>query len=303
MDSNFSTNLLREKFTIIDPRARTEEARQPIIALSNRLHLVLSSKEGTEVYSVRAQNMHLSVRFAARIIRSFRNSGPIMNRETPFDWGSACDAIISDYEHTYNPNYWISVHHEGKLVFEKGERHILLDVIEKCAKDNGGNYDDAVPLAEDIFKQAGKDVNISYDGNVALVVEVKDNKGRFGIILRGAERSTTFNFTAKGNEKTPDLSIPHCLEVSAAYLEGIQLAFLVGMNQEKLRMGIIDRDSDEDKKTVEARRRLGRLTTEISSLEAIFDVRYRPEKPEFSQIITEAEELARDTLEKPTADE
>lgn len=303
MDSNFSTNLLREKFTIIDPRARTEEARQPVIALSNRLHLTLSSKEGTEVYSVRAQNMHLSVRFAARIIRSFRNSGPIMNRETPFDWSSACDAIISDYEHTYNPNYWISVHHDGKLVFEKGERHILLDVIEKCAKDNGGNYDDAVPLAEDIFKQAGKDVNISYDGNVALVVEVKDNRGRFGIILRGAERSTTFNFTAKGNEKTPDLSIPHCLEVSAAYLEGIQLAFLVGMNQEKLRMGIIDRDSDEDKKTVEARRRLGRLTTEISSLEAIFDVRYRPEKPEFSQIITEAEELARDTLEKPTADE
>ncbi len=85
----------------------------------------------------------------------------------------------------------------------------------------------------------------------------------------------------------------------AAFLEGIQMAFMVGMNEEKIRLGKIERHSKEDKQTREGRLRLGRLDAEISTLEGTFDVRYRPERPDFQDILADAEKLAKTTMAKP----
>jgi hypothetical protein len=86
---------------------------------------------------------------------------------------------------------------------------------------------------------------------------------------------------------------------SAAFLEGIQLAFLVGFNTEKIRLGIIERFSKEEKQTREAGERLVRLRHEVSNLEDTFEVRYRPEKPSFTMFLNQAETLAQKTLVPP----
>ncbi len=302
--AEFSASLLREKFTIYDPESEMHEEGESVVALSNRMviNLCSSNEKYEEKYVVRAHNMHGCVRMCARIIHTFHEGGPIMNRHIAFDWQAAWDSLVNDYEHAYNPQRWVTVYHKGRIVFENGKHHALLDVIEQCDARNEDQYDMSIALAEDAFKQVGKKVTINYDSNVALVVTFEHNEGRSGIILRGPDRTTTFTFTASGT-KAKALSVPQCLAASAAYLEGIQLAFLIGMNNEKTRLNIIKRFSKEEKQTREAKKRLSRLSAEITNLEGVYDVHYRPERPEFSHLIIDAEKLGQKILEPPVEDE
>ncbi len=297
--ADFGTSLLREKFSILDPEIKGRENNKPVIALSNRM--VADMKSGDkyhEEFVIRAHNMHSCTRMTALVLQSFYQGGPIMNRHTPFDWSASWDKIVNEYEYAYNPQRWIAVYHKGRIVFEAGEHHMLLDVIEQCDARNTGQYDESVALAEDAFKQLGKTVTIDHDSNVALVVTFEDNECRVGVIMRGPDRTTTFNFKANGTKEKP-LNTPQCLSGAAAFLEGIQLAFMVGMNNEKIRLGIIKRFSNEEKQTKEAKKRLSRLSAEVANMEAAHDVHYRPERPEFPHVIIDAEKLAQQILEPP----
>ena len=293
----FETSLLREKFVIHDPKADDKAT----VALSNRFVVDLRNAKGgvLETYVVRGHNMHSVVRMATRILYAFNQSGRLDKRVPAFDWPKAWDTIVNDYEYAYNPQRWIAIYKDGKPVFKFGEYHPFLDMIEKCDEENDKDYDYAIPLAEQLFKKAGKDLRIEHDSNVALSVNFEDNHGRLGIILRGSNKTTTFSFSATATKKDQILNIPQCLGAAAAFLEGVQLSFLVGMNTEKIRIGLIARFSKEEKQTREGRQRLARLSTEISNLENAFEVRYRPEKPEFPSLVVEAEELGQKILEPP----
>lgn len=297
--TEFNSSLLREKFTIHD-RDINAPARS-VIALSNRMvvDIVLPGGRHREHFIVRTHNMHGCARMAARMLQSFYQNGPLLDRPVPYDWEAAWDSIVSDYEYAYNSQRWLSVYTGGRAIFQKGMHHALLDVIEKCeARNKGGLYEESIKTAEAAFRDLGKDVTIEYDANVALVVDFEDDHGRCAIILRGPDKTTTFNFTATARPGN-DLGIPQCLSAAAAFLEGIQLAFLVGMNTEKIKLGMIERHSKEEKQTAEARKRLARLGAEIANLEASCAVHYRPERPEFPHLIMDAEKLAEKMLKRP----
>lgn len=293
----FTTSLLREKFTIHDLNANPKDRKKPAIALSNRIIIELKNTQGKleETLIIRSHNMHSCVRMSAKILQSFGTGGALLKRHEPFDWEATWKGVINEYEKAYNPKLWISIYNKGQVIFEKGPRHPLLDIIEKCDARNKGEYEDSVSMAEDAFKQTGKTIKIEYDGNVALVVNFEQTYGRCGVILRGADKTRTFNFSVAAKDKKK-LNFAQTLSVSAAFLEGIQLAFLVGMNEEKIRLEMIKRGSDEAKQTIEARRRLARLGAEVTNLENGHDVKYRPERPEFDQIILDAEQLAQKIL-------
>jgi hypothetical protein len=289
-----NTTLLREKFELVDTQSGDSK---PVVALSNRIEIALTDNLGKnkETFILRAQNMHSCVRMAARLIQARKQSGPIMSRPDPFDWDNAWGLLVNDFERRFNPQRWIAVYNQGKCIFSEGEYHPFLDVIEKCDYGNDGVYDEAVPLAENAFKQTGKAVSIHYDGNVALVVNLEKNKGRSAIILRGPDKTTTFNFTAQAH-KGKTLNMAQTLAASAAYLEGLQMAFMVGMNQEKIRRGDIERFSEDEKKTREGKHRLSRLISEISNFEESHTVNYRPEKPNIQRMVLDAEAFAQKVL-------
>lgn len=294
----FKSSLLREKFLIFDPSLKAS-SYEPVKAMSNRLDIELKDGSGKTVenYVLRAHNMHSCVRMGARIIQAFIGGGALSERAQPYEWDTAWDAIINSYERSYNDERWICVYHEGRAIFEEGVRHPLLDVIEKCYFGSGRDYDYAISESEKAFRATGKIVNIEQDSNVALAIHCEEKQARFGVILRAPNRTTTFNFTATSAKD--DINIPQCLSAAAALLEGVQLAFMVGINTEKIRLGIIARLSKDDKQTREAGQRLGRLNAELASLEEVYDVRYRPEKPEFRALMADAEALAQRTLEPP----
>lgn len=294
-----NSSLLREKFVIHDPLAEFGGG-EPVVALSNRMVVDLHDAEDKviETFVVRAHNMHSCVRMVAMLIQAFERGGPIVNRQIPFNWDSIWDVVVNDFEYAHNPSRWIAVYKGGKVVYEKGARNPFLDVIEKCDEVNTEEYDRTIALAEAAFKKTGKVVKIDYDSNVALVVNFEKNAGRCAIILRGASSTTTFNFSAAARPKKI-LSIPQCLSGAAAFLEGVQLAFTVGMDSEKSALGIIERFTKEEKRIKDGKRQLGKLSAEIINMESAFEIRYRPERPEFRKIMMDAERLAKKILARP----
>lgn len=296
--TEFNTSLVREKFVIHDAMPADLTDNEPIIALSNRMKFTLEYYDGSqETYVVRAQNMHTTARLAAQMIKDFYDFGPLIDREKPFNWRAAYFAITKGYEQTWNPQRWVAVYHNGRLVYEdgNGNRHPFLDVIEQCDARNKGDYDKSMEIAKDAFKQAGKLVNIEHDTNVALVMKVNPDEGKCGVILRGPNKTTTFNFIAHprgGREVKPS----QCLTAAAAFLEGIQLAFMVGMTKQKVKYELIATISNEARKGDTASQKLGRLNSAITQFENLLNVSYRPDRPNFSAMIDDAEEFARKVL-------
>lgn len=294
MSPEFSTTLLREKFVIRDATPGGTEA--PVIALSNRMAVAVPdpTNDQLETFVVRTQNMHTCARMAARIAGAAAE-GSLTLRVPPFDWEKAWKEVVEGYESRHNPQIWAAIYHQGKPIFTQGEHHPFLDVIEGIDARSGKDYGQSVPLAEEAFHKAGKGVQIEHDSNIALVVHIAPKLAKVGVILRGAARTATFNVQAKPRGGAA-LRISPPLSVSAAFLEGIQLAFQVGTARIRRHFGLLEPGSPEAQKLSEGETRLGRLNAAIRQFDQTHDVFYRPERPEFHKIVVDAEDIARKTL-------
>lgn len=281
---NFDTTLLREKFLITEENSKNE----PLRVVSNRLSLLLKSHDGqsTETFVVRAQTMHICIRMAAQIMQSYQRNGLTFLKQDDFDWQELWDKVVNPHDKKHNPHLWGAVYRKGVGVFKSGNVHSFLNMIEKCDISSDTEYDNSVSLAEKAFAKTGKTVSIEHENNMGLVINATAESGRCGIILRNALESATFSFSVKPKENaeedalnvTPSL----CLNTSAAFLEGIQLAFTNGMG--KAGIGNIS-----DAQINSATKRLGEINREISQFENIYDVTYRPDRPVFGDIITTSE--------------
>lgn len=272
-----NTSLLRERFVIHDAKA----AARPIVAVGNRMLLPLKSGDGEirERLVIRAQSMHVTLRLAAFLTREFYNRGPLLNRLIPLKWQTIWEDAIADYERLHNPAVWGAIYHNGRTVFQSGEYHQFLDVIEQCDIKNRAEYDRAVQIAEDAFKAAGKNVTIDHHVNIGVVIGAMEQSTRCGLILRAPSHTSTFNFTMSEKAEGIRLSPDHGLDVAASYLEGIQLAFATG---------IADADGHGSPINQPAYNRIGRLSHIIRTYEQDFIIRYRPDKPDFKDIMQQA---------------
>jgi len=282
-----NTSLLRERFTITEKNSN----QTPIIALGNRILLPLKSKNGeiNERFVIRAHSMHMALMMAARVTQEFYESGPIMHRTIKLPWKDIWYDISSDFERPHTPETWISIYNNGRPVFQDGEHHPFLDIIEQCDIKNREEYDRAIPMAIDVFKQAGKDVEIEHDVNIASVIGTMDDTTRCGLILRAPDKTSTFNFTLSPNRKKDFIPEPHHgLELASIYLEAIQLSVLAGFVDAKIDQGKVRETSSEAMRAKASYKRIGRLNQSISGFENMYSIRYRPEKPDFSEILKDA---------------
>ncbi|MFA7276318.1 MAG: hypothetical protein WC043_05905 [Pseudobdellovibrionaceae bacterium] len=295
-----STTLLREKFVIRTASAAEEGV--PMTVASNRLVIPLMNAKGDviESFVIRSKNMHNCIRLAAVLIQAFQRAGALLNRPEPFSFEDAWTKLCSDHDRKYYADQWVSVYHKGKLIYEVGEPHLFLSVIEKCDAKNPGNYDGAVDMAEKSFAEMGRKVNISYTSNIGMVITAKPQMARGGLILRSPHKTTTFNFVVEQSDSY-EIQPFMIFNICAAFLEGIQLGVRIGMANEKLRQNLIEKFSPEMKEAQSALGRLAQLNTEIRSFENRYGIRYRPEKPEFSMIVTEAERFQMGLIDQARA--
>ena len=286
----FVTSLLREKFVLHRPNAPKSKGTK---VLSNRICVVLGREgEDKDVFIVRAQNMHICTRVAAKILQVYQNDGPLMKRSAALKWEQIWKELLNPYEETFNTELWAAVYNKGKPLFKTGAVHPFLDLIEYCDANNKDEYEEAIPMAEAIFQKKGDATRIEYDGNVALNVNFTKQEARCGIILRRSDKTTTFSLAVLPKNTHSAIDYAQILSSAAAFLEGVQLAFLIGMNNIKIMYGLIEPRSEEEKKTREATARLGKIGMKLANLETLYHVNYRPERPSFKGLITEAEHLA-----------
>ncbi len=298
---DFRTSLLREKFTITE---KLNKKAEPIIALSNRIVIPLISEDkiDNETFIIRTQNMHSCARFAAAITKEFFERGTIASRAIPLAWSDIWSDVIKGYERDWNENIWCAVYHKGRIIYQAGEHHPFLDIIEQCDAANKQDYTQSIEFAESAFSKAGKDVNIHHDSNVALITSCTSETAKCGIIVRSATGATTFNYVATPNVRTKKPIRAHTtLTVVAAFLEGVQLSFQVGLLNKKNEYRLIEKFSDEERQYKRATRRLNNLDRAIGTYESQFSVTYRPDRPIFKNIIEKSEKLAIKTL-KPEID-
>ncbi|PZO87990.1 MAG: hypothetical protein DI626_02810 [Micavibrio aeruginosavorus] len=296
MLSDFKCTLLREKFTMRDPAALEAE---PVTASSNRMVINLVSPNGkdAEDYVIRTQNMHSCVRMAAVLTREYSERGAIMKRVIPFRWHHLWSDVIKGYERDWNPDIWCAVYYKGRVIFEEGKRHHLLDIIEKCDAAYKEDYDRSVMFAEQAFIQVGKPVKIAHESNFAMIMDMEGDESKIGIMLRSASKRMTFSFVVKSRDGDPEPPpVPTVLTVAAAQMEGIQLAYMVGTGKKKIQMEFIDKYSDEGRKTRRGEERIFSLTNAIQSVEKRYVVTYRPERPDFLRLLHEAEEQTEKNL-------
>ncbi len=296
--TDFRTSLLREKFTITE---KVNKQAKPVIALSNRIvvPLISSDKIDNETFVIRTQNMHSCARLAAAVTKEFFERGTIANRAIPVPWKSMWMDVIKGYEKDWNKNIWCAIYHKGRVIYQHGEHHPFLDIIEQCDAANKDDYSQSVEFAEDAFAQAGKSVDIKHDSNVALIIATTPEQAKCGIIVRAASGTTTFNYTATPNLRYDKPIHAHTtLTVSAAFLEGVQLAFQVGLLNKKFEYRLIEKFSDEYRQFTRAGTRLQNLDRAIGTYEQQFNVTYRPDRPTFQEMTEKAEKAAIKILKK-----
>jgi hypothetical protein len=303
MTPEFNASLLREKFIVYDAAPANAKDHAPLIALSNRLNVPLSSADGgtSEEFVIRAQNLHTAMRLGARLAHDFETQGGLTSRAAPYDWTESCESVLSDYERVWNPKLWIAVYHGGRLVHDQnpGLRHPFLDVIEQCdAYRNLGGYDRPLDVARDAFKQAGRLVNISHEANVAASLTIAAGEARCSVMLRSASRTANFFLTARPKSDS-GVDISQGLTITAAFLEAIQLAFVIGTSNAKVRAGLVAAESDEARRGADANAWLARLNRIVLQFENSLDVFYRPERPNFDKLIADAEDYARNAFAPP----
>lgn len=283
-----SYSLLREKF-VIRPNSKDGAHKT---ALSNRLvlNLVDTNSEIIETYIIRAQNMHSTVRMAAKMVQDFDNLGPIGVRESTY-LHSTWEDVLNHYERRFNHNLWIAVYKDGQLVYTDGEHHPFLDIIEQCDQHEKGDYERSIKLAEAAFNKAGQDVSINYHANIAMNLDADGAAVRCSLLVRNARATKTFSASIQAAD-AKKMNISHVMSAAAAFLEGVELCHMIGMNTIKIMRGIITTPSNEETQTIEARKRITELDQILDGLEHRFTLRYRPERPAFELIIEDIEKIA-----------
>ncbi len=276
-----NTNLVREKVVFVnearqDILSDVEDEAGPSIIRSNRIFLKLQQKSTIEKIVIRGQNMHGTVRMAAKVFSQFHKGGPFTSRT--FDWQSHWEQTISSYEKEYNTSNWVAVYINGKPVF-KTLTSPFADVVEQCALLTLENYDGTMEIAEQVLKQVGRAMRIQHFSNVAASFNEEDDE-RFhcGIMHRTEDRDTTFSFAVQGGER--ENRVIQSLAASAAFLEAFNLHFVVSSVHSRLKAKEIPQISPEVRQSRAAAARLGSLNRQLLSFEESFKVRFRPDKPD-----------------------
>jgi hypothetical protein len=283
-------SLLREKFTIRELGVDSGT----VIALGNRLTLSLGRKIPPLI--IRGHSMHMTLRYGAEILRHLSYISHVENVETFFQWEEAWQKLIEKFEGKHAPDTWICAYHKGKPVYQSGYHHMFFDIIEQCEHQNlqsADNYEQSLIMAQKAFKQMGKNVMIEQESHVGYVLDDNDNEMRFAIIIRMPEHKATFIVRMFPNKELKTEPQPYeAMQLGANYIEGLNHAVRSGFMEADMNKGNISPMSDTGKLYKILQARIQQIGVGISQSERKFDVKYRPEKPDFKYIQRQCKESA-----------
>ncbi|GEM_PF-1438590 len=280
----FQTALVREKIVIdLTGNAPNRKKTDNPVIRSNRLDLDMLRDDGSRARCVvRAQNMHTTLRFAARIFLNFHKLGNFKpsNNGDNIDWNAVWDQCLSGYEKEYNgENIWGSVYVKGKPVFNLNDQKFM-DVVEQCALVSKDQYDDTKDVVETLMNKLGQKVQVTQTTNVSATLDdtIAGEGSRCSMMHRSPDKNMIFTFMLnKGRERVD--RIFHGMIIQANYLEVFNLNFLIQSLRNGIKHGTYKKNSRQARQLHSALNRKEFIKREIQSIESAYEVSYRPEKP------------------------
>jgi len=275
---DFNTALIREKIDVNaqgKPLPGSPDGK--VVIRSNRISLKLDDGSRSERIVIRSQNMHSTLRIAARTMWEFYRNGFIADRTVPMDWADLWNGLQYNYERDFNPNRWCAIYQDGKVVFRTNPSAVV-DIIERCALASLENYDHTLRVTEKAFDKIGTPVHIEHASVVAATINDNGEELRCGIILRSGGKDTVFNFFVRGGQLQS--RVTQTFEIAAGLLEAVNLCRIVRSLQEK----VSDPAHKNHAEVMQLRAATGRLMSldkTVSVFNETFDVSYIPERPVF----------------------
>lgn len=277
--TDFTTSLVREKIEFLDD-ARDGLARLATVR-SNRVFLRLPSFEDpaqVDKVIIRTQSVATALRLASRLMFSYYRNDVFSPRLDTYDWQGQWEAVQSRYDSVFRPELWAAVYVNGKSAF-KTINSPFVDIVEQCALLSLDNYDAAMGVAEEALRKVGHAVRINHSSHISAVFSDGGEETRCGIIHRMEGRDATFSFMAGGGDRAR--RIVQSLGVAGAFLEAVDMLRVIRDMQEKIRTGEAARASPEATRLRAATARMTAIDKAINSFEDMYQVKYRPAKPDF----------------------
>ena len=274
--------LLREKFII-----RGLQGSNQVIAVGNRFRVDLPGHKTPLI--IRGHSMHITLQFAAEIIRQIPYIRADINPDNLINWNDTWKKVTTPFEAEHIQGTWIAAYYKGQLIYADGHHHLFFDIIEQCEYKNGhraDKYETSITMAENAFRKMNQQVVIDMESHVGFIQDTGKPEIRLAIILRIPNQRATFVVRMARNKKTlnRDPSDYIGIQMAANFIEAINMAVRTGFMEQGIRSQKIEKRSDGMKQYQANISRLKYLDRIISQIEAQYIVKYRPEKPDFDYI-------------------
>lgn len=274
-------SLLREKFCIRD----IASDKDPLIVLGNRLQIPMGPNNDEPPLVIRCHSLYMALRLVAAFIKDSSYTGLNEDVAATYQWTDKWEDLIQPFEKIYAPDTWVAVYNKGRCLFESGTPHHFFDLIEHCQFSNRDKYDYAVEMAQAVFKKAGKPLLIEHESHVGYVQEEVGDAVRMALVLRmpGQKATFTIHMQSTGDDNIPPPDY-QAMQTGANFIEAISRAIQAGFTQKTILSKKLSPTSKEGKEHKETLKRLAVLESDIKRAESRYDIRYRPEKPDFKAI-------------------
>lgn len=295
---DFNALLMRERFVL--SKKNSSDTDEAMRALGNRLEFECYDSTGNAKakFVVRAQNVHTCLRIGGRIARQWFDYGHIKDSgRGKFNWAREYKETVQDFEERWNPDCWACVYSNGKIIFESEspEKHQLFDIIEKISALEKGSYRDIVRTAEEIFSKSAKNVKVSYDCDMAMLLNGNKMKAKNDITYRDNDGRNKLDIHIKQKElkvvkgEGTAVRLSECMSVAAVIFEGYQLGFIIGKTNYLLSKGKVSLGDSDAVQTDQAVARIQRLDKALDDMTQKYQLSFSP-RPDFRKNIESVEE-------------
>ncbi len=296
---DFKAKLVRERF-VVTPKKKNVSDDDVRIALANRLNFTCYDQYGKKKadFIIRAQNIHTALRIGARIAEHWYNHGHLnkTGRER-FNWDQVYTGATRDYEQRWNPDCWACVYKNGRVIRETTPQHNneILNIIEQVFAHEKCSYQHIPWIAQRLFAQAKRTVDIDYDSNTAMElmgnagsikshILYRDTEGRSELQLDMSQKTSRYVKGAKGAK----VKLHECLDIAAILFEGLQLGFVVGRSNFEISNGLISLGHRDSVQADFALRRIKMLDTALKNQKNLHQLNFKP-TPDFFHNIQKIE--------------
>ena len=288
---DYKAKLVRERFEVT-PIKKNGEREDVRIAMANRLNFTCFDNYGQKKsdFIVRAQNIHTALRIGARVAQQWYDYGHMHKTgKNRFNWEQVYADATKDYEQRWNPDCWASVYKNGHLIFQHSpaKNSEILNIIEQVFAHEKCAYQHIPWIAQRLFEQAGRTVEIDYDSNIAMElmgddgsikshILHRDIEGRSEVQLDMLQKTSRYIKGAKGAK----VKLHECLDVAAIVFEGLQHGFVVGKCNYDISSGQIKIGHRNAVQSDHALRRIKQLDSELNKQKTLHQLLFKP-KPDF----------------------